>query len=72
MDQIVNYILNTYSKVNIPEKDITDIIELIGHDKKNKGAEINVTLLEDFGKIKINQPCQKNDMLETLKWYNTL
>jgi len=72
MEQIVNYILNTYPKVNVPEKDITDIIELIGHDKKNKGADINVTLLENFGKIKINQHCQKNDMLETLKWYNTL
>jgi len=29
-------------------------------------------LLEDFGKIKINQHCSKNQMLETLKWYNTL
>lgn len=72
MHQIINYILNTYTKINIPETDMDTIIELIGHDKKNKGLNINFTLLEDFGKIKINQHCNKADMLETLQWYNTL
>ncbi|HSH51160.1 MAG TPA: 3-dehydroquinate synthase [Bacteroidales bacterium] len=72
MEQAINYILNTYPKVNIPETAMANIIELIGHDKKNKGKDINLTLLEDFGIIKINQHCRKKDMLETLKWYNTL
>ncbi|MFP4024639.1 MAG: 3-dehydroquinate synthase [Thiohalospira sp.] len=72
MHQINNYILNIYSIINIPEKDMNKIIELIGHDKKNKGLKINFTLLEDFGKIKINQHCNKADILEALQWYNTL
>ncbi|HKL08038.1 MAG TPA: 3-dehydroquinate synthase [Bacteroidales bacterium] len=72
MTQIVRYILNIFSKPNIPEKNKETILELIGHDKKNKGTVLHFTLLEDFGKIKINQHCSKNQMLETLKWYNTL
>lgn len=72
MSQIVTYILNSYQKTNIKENDFEKIIQLMGHDKKNKGHDINFTLLEDFGKIKINQNCITNDIIETLKWYSTL
>ncbi|MFO7830202.1 MAG: 3-dehydroquinate synthase [Bacteroidales bacterium] len=72
MNLIVSYMLNNYQKANIKETDFEKIIRLMGHDKKNKGYDINFTLLEDFGKIKINQTCSKNDIIETLKWYSAL
>lgn len=72
MSQIVTYILNSYQKSNIKENDFDKIIQLMGHDKKNKGYDINFTLLEDFGKIKINQNCSTKIIIETLKWYITL
>ena len=72
MTRVVQYILDTYPKTNIPDAATEKIIQLIGHDKKNEGTHINFTLLGDFGKIKINQRCSKDDMIETLTWYNAL
>lgn len=72
IDEIVSYILDTYKKLELKEKDFGKILELIGHDKKNEGLKINFTLLEDFGKIKINQNCKKEDIIETLQWYSNL
>ncbi|HAF28278.1 MAG TPA: 3-dehydroquinate synthase [Bacteroidales bacterium] len=72
MDKIVSYIFNTYKRLELREKDFEKILELIGHDKKSEGLNINLTLLEDIGQIKINQNCKKEDIIETLKWYSNL
>lgn len=71
-DKIVSYLLNTYTKLKLNEADDEKIIDLIGHDKKNEGLNINFTLLEDFGKIKINQNCNREIIIETLNWYRNL
>ena len=72
MDKIVKYLLDTFSKIKIQENQFEEIFELITHDKKNEGFNINFTLLEDFGQIKINSHCTKKDIFETLKWYISL
>ncbi|MCD4834664.1 MAG: 3-dehydroquinate synthase [Bacteroidales bacterium] len=72
LDKIVSYLLNTYTKLKFNEADYDKIIDLTGHDKKNEGLNINFTLLEDFGKIKINQNCDSEIITETLNWYKNL
>ena len=72
LKSIVNYILNLYPKIVLNNSDFDQIIELINHDKKNTQNRVNFTLLEDFGKIKINQNCDKAEMIDALTWYNTL
>ncbi len=72
LDKIVSYLLNTYTKLKFNEADYEKIIDLIKHDKKNEGMNINFTLLEDFGKIKINQNCDSEIITETLNWYKNL
>lgn len=72
MDEIALYMLNTYTKLNLKEDDFEKIIELIGHDKKNEGFNLNLTLLQDIGQVKINQNCKKEDIIETLNWYCNL
>lgn len=72
IDEIVSYIFNTYKKLDLDFKDFENIFDFIGHDKKNEGLNINFTLLEDFGKFKINQNCKKEDIIETLNWYSNL
>ncbi|MFC2151410.1 3-dehydroquinate synthase [Bacteroidota bacterium] len=69
---VVSYLLKTFSKLNIEDTDYGKIVELIGHDKKNENTLTNFTLLEDFGKIQINQDCSQKDIIETLNWYKTL
>jgi len=71
-DNIVSYMLKNYNKLRISDTDYEKIIDLIGHDKKNEGLNINFTLLEDFGKIKINQNCDNEVIIETLNWYRNL
>ncbi len=72
IDEIVSYIFNNYKKLELKEKDFENILNLIAHDKKNEGLNLNFTLLQDIGKVKINQNCKKEDIIETLKWYSNL
>jgi 3-dehydroquinate synthase len=72
LKHIASYILKTYGKLDL-ESDLYDkIFDLMLHDKKNENAQINFTLLEDFGKIKINQKTKKADLIEALNWYINL
>ena len=72
LDNVVSYMLKNYNKLRISDTEYEKIIDLIGHDKKNEGLNQNFTLLEDFGKIKINQNCDKGIITETLNWYRNL
>jgi len=72
MDRIVNYLFQKYPKLDILNSDFDKLFKLIQHDKKNELNSINFTLLEDFGKIKINTNCTKEDIFETLNWYHNL
>ncbi len=72
MDRIVKYMIQAYPKLNISEPNFERLFNLMKHDKKNEGININFTLLEDFGKLKINTNCCKEDIFETLNWYTTL
>jgi len=72
INDISRYLLNEFDKLSILESDFEKIFEFISHDKKNYNKQINFTLLEDFGKIKINQDCTKTDIIEALNWYRNL
>lgn len=50
-----NYLLSMYGKPNIKTKDMSILIELMKHDKKNRLGEINFTLLKGVGNVEINQ-----------------
>lgn len=70
--EIAEYLFNTYPKLDIQESNFNAFYELITHDKKKEGSKTNFTLLEDFGKIKINQHCTKEQIMDALNWYRTL
>jgi len=70
--QIITFILENYPKIEIDNSHFNKILDLINHDKKNEGDLINFTLLENFGVLKINTHCTKEDIVNTLHWYKTL
>ena len=72
MKKAVSYIVDTFGKININKKHFVDFYNLMCHDKKNEGSKINFTLLEDIGKVKINQHCSKEDIIDTFNWYSKL
>ncbi|WP_456001527.1 3-dehydroquinate synthase [Prevotella sp.] len=69
MRQTVNFIRSYYGSLPITCNDYPELIELMHHDKKNHGNEINVTLLGDIGDIRIDQTITENDIKEALDFF---
>ncbi|MCD8410127.1 3-dehydroquinate synthase [Tenacibaculum finnmarkense] len=63
-------ILAIYGKIAILEADFAPVLELMKHDKKNIGGEINFVLLNDFGDFKINCTVTNQLIIESLQYYN--
>ncbi len=65
----VDFIKQNYNTFFFDCKQYDRLFEIMQHDKKNEGSDINFTLLEDFGKIKIDQIVGKPDIFESLDFY---
>lgn len=66
MHQTAAFIREHYGRPDINCKDYTKLLELMRHDKKNTGQNINFTLLADVGDIRINQTATDNEIYEAL------
>lgn len=66
MRQVVNFIKAHYGVLPISCDDYLELISLMQHDKKNHGGTINFTLLQDVGKIAINQTASEEMIREAL------
>lgn len=61
-----------YGKFEIGEESFERLYKLMTHDKKNESGRINFTLLPETGKIAIDQHCEKELIMEALKYYRNL
>ena len=69
MRQTVSFIREHYGRMPITCDDYPKLIELMHHDKKNVGTDINFTLLGGIGDIRINQTATEEDIKEALDFY---
>lgn len=69
MRQTVNFIRAYYGSLPITCNDYPELIELMHHDKKNRGNEINVTFLGGIGDIRIDQTITEEDIKEALDFF---
>ena len=69
MRQTVRFIQEHYGKLTFTCDDYPTLLELMTHDKKNVGNDINFTLLGGIGDIRINQTACKDDIYEALDFY---
>ncbi len=69
MRQTVNFIKENYGRMTITCDDYPHLIELMHHDKKNVGNDINFTLLGGIGDIRINQTATEEEIKEALDFY---
>lgn len=69
MRQTANFIRAYYGSLPITCNDYPELIELMHHDKKNRGNEINVTLLGGIGDIRIDQTITEEDIKEALDFF---
>ena len=69
MRQTVGFIKENYGRMSITCDDYPKLIELMHHDKKNVGTDINFTLLGGIGDIRINQTATEEEIKEALDFY---
>jgi 3-dehydroquinate synthase len=71
-EEIVQYIIQSYPHYMLKTGSIEYILEIIRHDKKNSGKNINFTLLTSIGNSLINQVIDPNIVRESLIYYHNL
>jgi len=69
MKQTIQFIKENYGVFHMDCKQYETLYEFMLHDKKNTAGMINFTLLEDVGKISINQTTDKENIFEMLDFY---
>lgn len=69
MHQTVQFIRENYGRLVINCDDYPALIQLMQHDKKNASGLINFTLLEDIGRIRINQTATVDEIKEVLDFF---
>jgi len=60
-----------YNQVKIDTADFSPIIELLKHDKKNVGGQVNFVLVSDFEKYQLDCKVNNNLIIESLEYYNS-
>lgn len=69
MRQMTRFIFEHYGRMPISCDDYPTLLELMTHDKKNTGSDINFTLMGGIGDIRINQTATKEEIEEALDFY---
>ncbi len=69
LKEIKESIIAIYGKVEILDEDFSSIMELMKHDKKNVGGEINFVLLNNYENFKIDCKVSSQLIKESLQFY---
>lgn len=67
--ELEEYLLKAFPKISLDQKDIDKICKLILHDKKNRGGEIRMSLIEAPGKCNTGVICDLKIIREALMHY---
>ncbi len=69
MRQVNSFILEHYGRMTITCDDYPTLLQLMTHDKKNTGNQINFTLLHNVGDLALNQTATREEIEEALDFY---
>jgi len=72
LKDISTYILELYPEYHIKNESFEQLLELMQSDKKNENGQIMFSLLSKIGSCDFNCRVSKNDILESLEYYNGL
>ena len=70
-DEIKDFILNYFGKINLEESDFEGVLDLLKHDKKAKKGIVKFVLIDKIGSYKLNCEIQDADLVKSLKYYNS-
>jgi len=69
--EIKSVIRSTFDLIELEEKDINPILELMLHDKKNEYGKVQFALLDGIGKISINQYADNQMIINAFEDYKS-
>ncbi|MCC5935712.1 MAG: 3-dehydroquinate synthase [Lunatimonas sp.] len=72
LQKIESKILGVFGKVSIPDDDFEAIVSLCFQDKKNEGSILNFSLLTKIGQCEYNIAVGKDEIFQSLRYYNDL
>lgn len=72
LNQITEFLLEVYGRIDVPPADVTEIISLCSQDKKNDADRINFSLLRKIGQCDYNIICSLEDLEEAITYYRSL
>lgn len=72
LDAIVRFFVRLYTPSILQEEDFDIYLDLMRNDKKNERGQINFSLIGPIGSVHINEYPDKESILESLHWLNTL
>lgn len=70
LSEVKEIINGIYDQVKIETTDFSNIIELLKHDKKNVGGQVNFVLINDFEKYQLDCKVNNDLIIESLEYYN--
>ncbi len=71
LNEIADYILKIFGKLNVPENALTEIAALCLQDKKNKGNSVLSALPEGIGKAKWDVEISSAEIVDSLQFYRS-
>lgn len=71
LEEIEQYILKIYGKLNIPENALSEIALLSLQDKKNKGNVVLGALQQGIGKAVWDVEMSPEEITESLRYYRS-
>lgn len=72
LNQITEFLLEVYGRIDVPPADVTEIISLCSQDKKNDADRINFSLLRKIGQCDYNISCSLEEIEEAISYYRSL
>jgi len=72
LHSIANYVKENYGPLQFTCDDYPALYELMTHDKKNEGGQINFTLMRNVGDVALNHTANKDEIYATMDIYRDL
>ena len=69
LQQVIQFVREYYGVFTFDCHHYDHLYELMTHDKKNVGQQVNFTLLADIGDVHINQTATRDEVLDMLDFY---
>ena len=70
LNEIVEFIKNTYPKYNLNKKSCADLLEIMKNDKKNQVGKISFSLLHEIGRCGFDFFCTEEEIIQSLDYYH--